>query len=286
MKSSEGPVDPARVYPAKEYWSRLAEARASSTDTSGLAPVLHPDVPPWFNRLVDELQLRAIRRALAIAGCHPGSRVLDVGCGTGRWVRRYQGFRFDAIGVDATPSMLRLALERGTTAPLVAGEAGCLPFSDAAFDLVSDITVTQHIPSSLQPAALSEMVRVLKPGGRLILMELIRGEGAHIFPRAPQGWIELATSRGLGLLGWFGQEYLLFDRLFISTIRGMAPRNRSLETVTKVLGTTPSGHSPISRRAYWALRHVTALLSAWAEPVAEMVCPPRLATHGVFIFRK
>jgi SAM-dependent methyltransferase len=278
-------VDPENAYSAREYWTRMAEGQ-SSTDASGLAPVLHPDVPPWFNQLIDKLQLRAMHRALEIAVCPPGSRVLDVGCGTGRWVRRYQGIKLDPIGVDATPSMLRLAADRGTTAPLVAGEAGRLPFSDAAFDLVSDITVTQHIPSALQPEAIGEMVRVLKPGGRLILMELIRGEGAHIFPRAPQDWIALAKSRGLGLLGWFGQEYLLFDRLLVHAVQAMSPGNRGSETVTKVLGMATSRRSPISRRAYWTLRHVLAQLSAWAEPVAGIICPGNLATHGVFVFRK
>ena len=87
-------------------------------------------------------------------------------------------------GVDATPSMVRLARERGITAPLIAGEAYRLPFADAAFDLVSDITVIQHIQSSLQRVALEETARVLKPGGCLILMELIRGKG-WTFPSAP-----------------------------------------------------------------------------------------------------
>jgi SAM-dependent methyltransferase len=285
MKPPDTLVDPDNAYAAREYWTRMAEGQ-SSADASGLAPVLHPDVPPWFNQLIDKLQLRAMHRALEIAVCPPGARVLDVGCGTGRWVRRYQGIKLDPIGVDATPSMLRLAADRGTTAPLVAGEAGRLPFSDTAFDLVSDITVTQHIPSALQPEAIGEMVRVLKPGGRLILMELIRGEGAHIFPRAPLDWIALAKSRGLGLLEWFGQEYLLIDRLLVHAVQAVAPRNRSSDTVSKVLGATPSGRSPVSRRAFWSLRHIAASFSVWTEPLAEAICPGRIATHGVFIFRK
>jgi SAM-dependent methyltransferase len=285
MESSDTLVDPDNAYAAREYWTRIAEGE-SSTDASGLAPVLHPDVPPWFNQLIDNLQRRAMHRALEIAACPPGTLVLDVGCGTGRWVRHYLGIMLNPIGVDATPSMLRLAAERGTTAPLVAGEAGRLPFSDAAFDLVSDITVTQHIPSALQPEAISEMVRVLRPGGRLILMELIRGNGAHIFPRSPQDWIALANSRGLGLLGWFGQEYLLFDRLLVHAVRAVAPRNRNSDTVTKVLGAVPSGHSPVSRRVFWALRHMAASFSAWTDPLVEAICPGRIATHGVFVFRK
>ncbi len=285
MKSGDTHVDPLEAYSAKEYWTGLAEG-IPSADTSGFAPVLHPDVPPWFNRLIDKLQYRAIRRALTLAKIHSGSRVLDVGCGTGRWLRRFQDFGFHTTGVDATPSMLRLALERGTTAPLIAGEAGCLPFSDAGFDLVSDITVTQHIPLSFQPEALGEMARVLKPGGCLILMELIRGKGSHVFPRTPQGWIELAASCGLKLLGWFGQEYLLLDRLFVYTAQAITTKNGSPAMAGGVPRVLTSRRSPVARRVYWTLRRVTAQLSAWADPVAEEICPAKLATHGVFVFRK
>ena len=61
----------------------------------------------------------------------------------------------------------------------------------------------------------AEMLRVLKPGGRLILIELLIGQGGHVFSRTPQDWIQQLTSRGATLLEWFGQEFLLPDRLFL-----------------------------------------------------------------------
>jgi ubiquinone/menaquinone biosynthesis C-methylase UbiE len=287
MKSTEATAEPAKEYRAKEYWTALAQG-ASSTDVSAFAPVLHPHAPAWFNRLIDDLQFRAIRRALAIGGVHHGARMLDVGCGTGRWVRRYQELGLAPIGVDATLTMLRLARERGETVPLVAGEAGHLPFADEQFDVVSDITVIQHIPTSIQTHALNEMTRVLKTGGRLILMELIRGEGAHIFPRTAQGWIEQATSHGLKLCGWFGQEYALLDRLLVHTAQAItAKRGGYPVSATEIL---EKNHrrwpSSATRRLFWALRHVTAPISAWTDPIVERICPREAATHGVFVLQK
>jgi ubiquinone/menaquinone biosynthesis C-methylase UbiE len=273
------------AYSPKKYWTSVAD-EFRSADAAGLAPVLHFGAPTWFNRLIDKLQYRAVRRALALAEIPRGSRILDVGCGTGRWLRRYQELGFQATGVDATPGMLGLAIERGTTAPLIAGEATCLPFADAEFDCVSDITVVQHIPQSLQPLALHEMVRVLKPGGRLILMELLRGDNAHIFPRTPQDWIQQVASCGAKPIGWFGQEYFLLDRFFVRVARMLTEGNGNHASA----GVTPlqasSEHSTIARRIYWNLRHVTAPLSAWMDPVAEKICPAHIATHGVFVFRK
>jgi SAM-dependent methyltransferase len=274
-----------KTYSPKEYWASVAENYCSA-DASGLAPVLHPDSPPWFNRLIDDLQFRAIRRAITFAGIPAGTRILDVGCGTGRWVRRYQNLGFRTMGIDVTPAMLRLARERGTAAPLTAGEAYRLPFLDAAFDSVSDITVTQHIPVSLQPQALAEMVRVIRPGGCLILMELIRGKDEHIFPRNPQGWIEQASSCGVKLMGWFGQEFFLLDRLFVRVARTLAGRNGTPTSPGTTPQVSPDQNSTIARRTYWGLRHITVPISAWADPITEMICPARFATHGVFVFRK
>jgi SAM-dependent methyltransferase len=273
------------AYSPKEYWTGVAEDFGSD-DAAGFAPVLHPGAPVWFNRVIDTLQFRAVRRALALAAVPSGAHILDVGCGTGRWLRRYEAIGYRVAGVDATPAMLLLARQLGTAVPLIAGEAHRLPFADAAFDCVSDITVVQHIPPSLQPSALGEMLRVVKPGGRLVLMELIRGKGAHIFPRPPQDWIQQATARGAKLIGWFGQEFLLLDRMFTRAAQTIVERNGSRALNEALPVASASHHSTVARRAYWAVRRVTAPLSAWAEPLTEKICPPAFATHGVFVFQK
>jgi len=273
------------VYSPKEYWAGVAEDFRSA-DPAGIAPVLHPGAPAWFNQLIDKQQFCALRRALALAKIPPDSQFLDVGCGTGRWVRRYEQLGFRATGLDATPGMLKTARRCGTAGQLVAGEAYRLPFSDGAFDFVSDITVVQHIPSEFQPAAIGEMIRVLKAEGHLLLFELIRGRAAHIFPRSSEDWIEQATSHGAALLGWFGQEFLLPDRLFVRLAQTVSGRNGGgLNTGAPPANSESRVRSAI-RKAYWRVRHVTASASAWTDPVAEKICPARFATHGVFVFRK
>jgi SAM-dependent methyltransferase len=274
-----------RIYSPKDYWENLAE-RFASVDADGLAPVLHPDSPSWFNHLIDDLQFRAVRRAVAVAAIPAGARILDVGCGTGRWVRRYQQLGFRVTGVDKTLAMLHVARAHGAAAALIAGEAYSLPFPDSRFDAVSDITVTQHIPTHLQRQALGEMMRVIRPGGCVILMELIRGQGAHVFPRKPQDWIEQAASCGAKLVGWFGQEYLLLDRLFVHIAQGLAGKNGSSSSAAAISQRPSSQHSMIVRRVYWGFRRVTVPISAWADPVADWICPAHVATHGVFVFRK
>lgn len=274
-----------KAYSPKEYWAGLAD-KFQSADPAGFAPILHAGAPAWFNICIDRLQLSAMRRALDLAEVSPRARVLDLGCGTGRWLRRYASLGFEATGVDATPQMLGVARTRGTTAPLVAGEANRLPFRDGEFDVVADVTVIQHIPAALQPEALLEMTRVLKPGGRVILFELIRGEDSHIFPRTPQKWLDLGASCGLRAKGWFGQEYLLLDRFFVRIVQGVMKRRESSGAagVDSVEAIPP--RPTTLRRVYWGLRHATVPLSVWAEPVVGRMCSSGLATHGVFVFQK
>jgi len=273
-------------YLPKEYWRQVAETY-DAADRGALAPVLHPGAPGWFNELVDKLQFRAIRRALEIANLSAGARVLDVGCGTGRWLRRYVELGLNPIGVDRTCAMLSIARTHGTRSLLAAGEAHRLPFADSHFDCVTDVTVVQHIPSALQAVALGEMTRVLAPGGRLILMELIRGEGAHIFPQSPESWIEQVRANGAKLVAWFGQEYLLLDRVFVRLAQKAAGRESNHSHVGKAQSASSAQSiGARSRRAYWAMRRVTAPLSALSDAVIEKLVPSRVATHGVFVFQK
>lgn len=273
-------------YSPKEYWDGVAESFRSA-DPTGFAPVLHPDAPAWYNRLIDELQFQAMRRALALAQIPQGARFLDIGCGTGRWLRRYEQRGFHAMGLDATLGMLRTAREHGTTVPLATGDAQRLPFPDASFDAVSDVTVVQHIPLASQPQAIAEMLRVLKPGGRLILIELIIGQGGHVFSRTPQDWIQQVTSRGATLLGWFGQEFLLPDRLFLIIVHTFRRNSKSRAGDAGLPPSQPVARQATPRRQlYWGIRHLIAILSAWADPLSEKIFSGRYATHAVFVFRK
>ncbi len=268
------------MYLWKEYWAGVAKAYGAA-DPSGFAPVLHPEAPGWFNALIDRLQEDAWREAMQACKLHGGSRVLDVGCGTGRWLRRYALQDAQPVGLDATQGMLEHA--PGLRCPLVVASAQNIPFRANTFEIVSAITVIQHIPPSEQTEALREIARVLQPGGYVLLMDIIKGMGAHVFSRTPEGWIQEARSCGLELIYWRGQEFLLLDRSFVSVVqslrRGLRPDSGS--------ALPTSAAEPSRRKAlYWAVRRISCTLSEWLEPLARKTCPDRWATHGAFVFRK
>jgi SAM-dependent methyltransferase len=276
-------------YSPRKYWANLAE-NYGHRDQMGFSPVLHPGAPAWFNRCIDNLQARAWQRAVALCKQREGASVLDVGCGTGRWVRRYSDLGYSAIGTDGSLPMLRRALELKTVTPLAAAQLQSLPFRDEAFDCVSAITVIQHIPESEQSAAIKEVVRVVRRGGYVVLLEVIRDRAAHVFPHKPSEWVTRMRACELELIDWFGEEFLLFDRVVTAAVSlGKEIFSRSEKNDLPVPAETPKSESnfgAFSKRMYWQARRISMSLSAWAEPLAGRVCRPDWATHAAFVFRK
>jgi len=276
-------------YLPREFWTRLAKD-FGETDLTGFAPVLHPGTPRWFNEVIDRLQRRTWSQTLNYCSLSQNARVLDVGCGTGRWVRRLEEHGLSVVGIDQSSEMISLARKRGTLSPMVSGEVQNLPFRDESFECVSAVTVIQHIPPQEQVRALSEMVRVLRPGGYLFLIELIRGHGLHVFSRLPDDWIEQVSTLGVSLVSWCGPEYFLFDRGFVYSVQKLRALAGYPVSEDSSPHSGPAGRdqelSDLARRVYWMLRRIAVALSVWAEPLFEKVCAGKLATHGVFLFRK
>lgn len=92
-------------------------------------------------------------------------RILDVGCGTGANLLMLSKYG-DAEGVDVSEDALAFCRERGLD-KVKLGAAEQLPYDDATFDLVTAFDVVEHMDDDL--AGLSEMRRVLRPGGRVLL---------------------------------------------------------------------------------------------------------------------
>lgn len=94
----------------------------------------------------------------------PNERVLDLGCGDGRFTARLQAAGANVMGVDRSPSMVEAARLRNLI--VVEADATALPFADAAFDAVFSNAALHWIRN--QDAMLREVRRVLRPGGRFV----------------------------------------------------------------------------------------------------------------------
>jgi ubiquinone/menaquinone biosynthesis C-methylase UbiE len=116
------------------------------------------------------------RRTFALMELHGGETVADLGCGTGEDVRALAtlvGQRGKAIGVDVSSTMIATARDRsrdcGLNLSFIQGDVQKLDFEDGNFDAVRAERLLQHTPDP--DTALGEMIRVLKPGGRIVSWE-------------------------------------------------------------------------------------------------------------------
>jgi ubiquinone/menaquinone biosynthesis C-methylase UbiE len=159
----------------------------SSPDTASTTTgrVLHwaagYDVLVWlFTHRSD----RAFREQLAgLAHLAAGESVLDIGCGTGTLAivaKRQVGARGQVFGIDASAAMIARAISKaaraGTDVSFKTAAAEALPFADAQFDVVLSTLMFHHLPRKLRQQCAGEVRRVLKPQGRVLLVDFAHAQ--------------------------------------------------------------------------------------------------------------
>ena len=155
-----------------------------------------------------------LERLIAVASPRTNERALDLGCGVGHTLRRVAPMVAFAVGADATFEMMQAGRTSVVSAPNAAfaqTDATALPFADAAFDLATCRLAAHHFTDA--PAAFREVARVLRRGGRFVLvdnyapddpeldafineLETLR-DASHVRNHTVAGWRELLENAGL-----------------------------------------------------------------------------------------
>ena len=169
-------VAPLRPHPTLDrYYSSDSERPAVVSD-------LFDEGAPYYEWICRVMSFgtgeQYRKQALREAGLSPGMRVLDVATGTGLVLRaavEISGNTGMAIGLDPSRGMLG-ECRKGCAAPLFQGRGEQLPFADASFDMVCMGYGLRHV-ADLR-ALFTEYRRVLKPGGRVLVLEITQPHSA------------------------------------------------------------------------------------------------------------
>ncbi|MDN3481924.1 demethylmenaquinone methyltransferase [Arthrobacter sp. APC 3897] len=147
--------------------------RASLEKRPDEVAAMFDDVAPKYDVVNDVLSLGQTRRwrrlVVDAVGARPGQRVLDLAAGTGTSSEPYADAGINVVACDFSLGMLKVGKRRRPDIDFVAGDATNLPFEDNSFDAS---TISFGLRNVNEPKkALSEMLRVTKPGGRLVIAE-------------------------------------------------------------------------------------------------------------------
>jgi SAM-dependent methyltransferase len=160
------------LYVPDVYWED--RARRFAGEGAGLAAVCAYGMPEFYNKAIDLEQRLALAPWLRVS---PGMRVLDLGCGVGRWSRLLAARGATVTGVDISPTMIDEARRRAVSEGVA--ERCHFEVSDVStlcvagkFDLILGVTVLQHIldPGALHAALYGMRARVAREG-RIVLLE-------------------------------------------------------------------------------------------------------------------
>ena len=142
---------------------------------------------------------RYFRAMAAELDLQPGDEVLDGGCGSARFFADHAAHVHYVAGLDASEIQVAMARERlaqriaAGTAEIVLGDAADLPWEDGRFSVITSLDALKFVPDP--PAALAELHRVLRPGGRAVLT--MGDDSQARFGSAPSG-----TQSAWGIWCW------------------------------------------------------------------------------------
>ena len=247
-------------YDPQSFWDAKAPAAGKDFESA----VCLDD--SFANKAIDRLQKRFIRMAFRQINQRmdpKGSKLLDYGCGTGRWVKFLQGFGLHYTGVDISPEMVRIASERYHDIEFsTVGREGP-DFEPHAFDIVCSIAVIHHNRYPEQASILQQLANLLKIKGFLVLFEstgerIDPGDSESVleFPRPGSDWIR--TMQALGL-----------EHIWSKSTRYFATRT----IMNKLVG---ENH----------LNQLTGQIGVYLDPYLGGLLPDRMHTRSTMIFQK
>jgi SAM-dependent methyltransferase len=259
------------------------------------------DAGAELGKRLDAFNARLARRADALAfesprdGATRRRRVLDVGCGDGRFLAQMASLGWQAEGLETDPVAADLARRRADGAVIHGAPLEALDLPAARFDLVTLLHVLEHVPEP--PVSLAAVKRVLRPGGALLLAlpnaasleaALFRRAWYHLdLPRhlwgfTPHGLVRLVESSGFAVTSLRYLPFLFAPQSLRTVLRDRLPTIPTRRRPQgRVAGERTSGGGAGRTRLFRALLAVSERLGrAWPGEIMELAAVKPAAESG------
>jgi SAM-dependent methyltransferase len=275
------PIDKPFSRPeAENYWkghSAVARTLDFENDPDGLGIVCHVGAPGWLNRYHGVMQRRIFLKLLSSFAVPPGGFALDIGCGAGRWCRILAERGYKTTGIDVQDKLLELNQRRMPSVRFI--NVAIQDFEPLQrFDVISSVTVLQHLPYADQARAIDRIAGLSKPGTRLLVMENVADRAAHVFANSIEDWVKLFEARGFELFARLPYDYSLSHR----ALTGLRGRNSAPGAVGPA---QPWSNASMLKRMYGWTQRIAVMLDAPVEALLERRGSHAPSLHCGFLFR-
>ena len=274
----------------REYWERHADVRAPlqlNEDPDGLGNVCHPGQPLWLNRYYARFQRRVYLDLLSRVPARRG-RALDVGCGAGRWSRLLADEGFQTVGIDLQPDLIEANGRRHRDIEFHTASAQSFT-SREPFDLVSTVTVIQHVPFDQQTAVAERLRALTNDGGHVIALENVSDQAPHVFSRPIGGWRTLFEQAGFEALETKRYDYNPCLRSMKFLMRALPSRSSAAPDTAQTLNAPrerrPAAARTLARSARRAVMRACVVVDGAIEPVCIGRGLAAPTVHCGFLFR-
>ena len=191
-------------------WARLDYAR----DPDGLENVCYAGVSSWINRYYAYFQRKVYRTLFSrLPAPAAGARALDIGCGAGRWCRFLAERGYRTVGIDLQPELMEINRRRY---PQMTFERAAIQdyTAEEPFDIVSSVTVIQHIPADEHALVIRKIRSLVKTGGYALILENIRDHLPHVFAHPIAEWQARFQQAGFRLIARRRYDYSVCLRTY------------------------------------------------------------------------
>jgi 2-polyprenyl-3-methyl-5-hydroxy-6-metoxy-1,4-benzoquinol methylase len=277
-------------------WTQAADPR----DVDALQNVCLPHEPLWMNRHIARIQRISFERLFKrLPPPSAEARALDVGCGSGRWSGFLSRRGYRTTGIDLQAPLIERNRVRYPHVQFHCGPIQDCP-DPGPFDLVTHVSVIQHLPFDQQERVIRKLRGLLAAGGHVLAMEDVESQGPHVFANSIQGWIVKYRQAGFECQAVRRYDYSICRRAWLALLRVAAARRSAPAAPASAPPVAPEsfGHfdvpaqrapGGVARRAARAVKR-GILRGAVAcddliEPTLMRVNPAISSYHCGFVFR-
>lgn len=271
----------SNTYDPETYW----DSRAEASNQDELKAVSVEGALKEENRCIDRIQRHLMKAAMNAIREHSdlnGKKVLDFGCGTGRWTDFFSSYGLDYHGIDISNEMLKIGCASHNRTNFRHIKNDVIPFPDNTFHLVCSLTVLHHNAYENQEKMVGEMVRVLQKDGYLLLFEAYgkkKQSEIIMFPRMLPEWINLVEKQNLSMI-WLRYARYWFLR---SVLMAAMSRQHTEKECNKFIRT---GMGKKYVAVLLQLRKLLSNIDSILGPIIIRHLPAKYQNRAVMIFVK